>query len=141
MQQSDCEVTFDRNTLVSKLVQDIQMALENTNLRKHTVGNNKKRKDILEETDPLPSSAKKIKRDATSPKLHKCCAMKNCTVNPENKGFTLKRVPNCPPSVTRDDLKCLSVNFQITRWKKIKILILLKRRKTFKIIFLFICPC
>ena len=26
LQQSDCEVTFDRNTLVSKLVQDIKMA-------------------------------------------------------------------------------------------------------------------
>ena len=30
LQQSDCEVTFDRNTMVSKLVQDIHMALENT---------------------------------------------------------------------------------------------------------------
>ena len=37
------------------------MALENTNLRKHPVGNNKKRNDILEEMDPLPSVAKKIK--------------------------------------------------------------------------------
>lgn len=47
--------------------------------------------------------------------------MKKCPFNPADEGYTLKRVPNYHPSVTRDDLKSLSVNRQITRWKKNKI--------------------